>query len=137
MTKEELQAALDIYDKIQRLRESLSNIEHSLGKSPEVRVQGGVGVSAGQQAAEKAEEITELEKQLEIERVVIQRFIDKCSFSDVERKIMILRYVTCLPFKLIQKRIGYERTRTFDYHKNALEKCGLHRTSSDSTLACQ
>lgn len=82
-------------------------------------------VSVGQVATELEQEIASLTKRWEIEREIVRRYIDKAQLDDIEYKIMVLRYVDCLPFRLIQKRVGYERTKTFDYHKTALTKCGL------------
>lgn len=134
MTKKELHAALDIQAKIQRLREGLSNIEQSLGKSPDVRVQGGCAVSAGQLAAEKIEEITAAEKQLEIEQVIIQRYLDKSPIDDAERKIMELHYVRCLQWYsadkddkcTVAKVTSYSKSRLYQLRQSALQKIGLN-----------
>lgn len=107
MTKQELHAALDIHAKIQRLRARLNDLRQSLGKPPEVRVQGGVGASTATIAADMSSEVAELERQLEIEQVVIQRHLDKCQLSDTERKLMSLRYVECWDFNSIGVRLGY------------------------------
>lgn len=131
MTNQELHAALDLSNKIQRLTDRLNDIRQSLGKAPEVRVQGGQGVSTAQIAADLSEEVSELEEQFKIEQVVIQRYIDKCSLDDTERKLMTLRYVKCYPWKDIETALCYSRSHTYQMHINALENIGLERTSSD------
>ena len=107
MTISELNAALDLTRKIERLQERLGDLRQSLGHAPEVRVQSSVGVSTAQIAAEIAEEIGELERKREIERVIIQRYIDKLNLDEARQKIMRLRYVGCRPHAQVAMSVGY------------------------------
>ena len=134
MTYSELNAALDLSRKIDRLEGQLSGLEDGGIGSPTygTSVQGGTGaVGIGQIASEVREEIDSLKQQLKIEQEIVRRFLEKQELNENEKSVMMLRYVSCLPFKYIQQRKGYERSRVFDFHKAALENIGLHRTSSD------
>lgn len=107
MTLPELNAALDLTRKIERLQGRLDDLRQSLGHAPEVRVQSSVGVSTAQIAAELAEDIGELERKREIERVIIQRYIDKLDLGDPHSKIIALRYVGCRPHAQVAISVGY------------------------------
>ncbi|KAF5034210.1 hypothetical protein DSECCO2_598580 [anaerobic digester metagenome] len=122
MTKQELHAALNLHAKIQRLRAQLNDLRQSLGKPPEVRVHGGVGVSTATIAADMSSEVAELERRLEIEQVVIQRHIDKCHLDDIERKLMILRYVKCYPWAQVSIAMGYVDRHLYRLHRDAINK---------------
>lgn len=95
MTKKELHAALDLHARIQRLKMRLSDLGYVNCKVPEVRVQGGSPIAAGQQAAEISDEISELEDQLKVEQVIVQRFLDKYPINSIERQVMELHFVHC------------------------------------------
>ena len=122
MTKKELHAALDLHAKIQRLRARLSDLGYVNCKAPEVRVQGGCAVSAGQIAAELSGEITELEKKLEFEQEYIRRHLDKCQLNEIERKLMVLRYVRCFSWGQVCDATGYVDRHIYRIHKGAVNK---------------
>lgn len=134
LTYKELKAALDLQERIDRLaeqmekNEAVGGLKAARGSAP---VQGGNSVSSTQTAAEIPEEIRELEGRLRIEQAIIHRCLEKMPFTELERKLMILRYVECKPWKDVADRIGYGPSRTYDYHKSALKKFGVHRSSSD------
>lgn len=132
MTKKELHAALDLHNKIQRLQGRLKDLGYVNCKVPEVRVQGGCAVSAGQQAAEIADEISELEKQLHDEQVIIQRYIDRCQLDDTEKKVMELHFVCCYPWHsdkdevyTVSNRLNYSKSRLHQIYQAVLQKIGL------------
>lgn len=132
MTTEELNAALTLSHKIERLQASLDAIRATggiSGTSTNTPVQGGTGVFTGQVAVEIEQEIAELRELLRIEQEIIRREIAKMELSNVERKLMLLRYVECRPWESIKDSIGYSRSQTFKLHTDVIEKFGLDRTS--------
>lgn len=126
MTTQELHTALHISTKIRRLEAQQEDIRQSLGKAPEVRVQGGRGVSVAQIAADLAEEIAELRHELEIEKTIIQRCIDKCGYDNTEHKLMTLHYVKCYPWHMVFKALGYAHAQGFRIRNEALKKMILN-----------
>lgn len=134
VTHDELNAALALNRKLDRLRGRLEDLEATGGvraAGSAAPVQGGGSVTQAQVAAELSQEIGELARQLEIEQTIIRRALDKIPLDELERKLMVLRYVECWPWRAVAKRIGYEPSRTYDHHKSALKKFGVHRSSSD------
>jgi len=123
LTKEELNAALSLTRKIDRLQARLDDLRQTGGlKSPSSNtpVQGGTGtMGVGELVAELSQEIEELKKQREIERVVIGRYLQKLPLEDVEHKLMTLRYVDCYPFKAVGARIGYADRQMYRIHDKA------------------
>ena len=122
MTHDELCAALILTRKIDRLQASLDDLRESGGlRSPKMseRVQGGASVGVGQIAVEIAAEIEDLEQQRRIEQAVIGRHLEKCLLDDTERKVMRLRYVECLPWKIIKSAMGYEIAHVYRLHDKA------------------
>lgn len=132
LTEQELNAALDLTRKIERLQGRLDDLRETGGVgSPgaSAPVQGGCGtVSAGQIAAELEIEIADLRKRREIEQIVIQRYIDKSDLEDVERKLMLLRYVDCRPWTPLATSLGYSRSHVLLLHRNAIKKIIPHNT---------
>lgn len=140
MTYDELNAALSLQRKIDRLQARLDDLRQSGGithHSDNSPVMGGDSVFAGQIASELEEQINALKKDLEEEKVIIRRYIDKLDLDDIERKLMILRYVDCWPWDSVKKGIGYSLSRTYHYHSSALEKTGADRSSQDLKAGCQ
>jgi DNA-directed RNA polymerase specialized sigma subunit len=131
LTNEELNAALNLTRKIDRLQARLDDLRKTGGlRSPgmDTPVQGGTGpIGIGQIVAELAQEIEELKKQREIERVVIGRQFEKLPFEDMERKVANLRYVRCMAWKNIESAIGYSRAQVFRIHEKI--KLILNETS--------
>lgn len=122
MTRDELNAALILQRKIDRLQTRLDDLRQTGGvggMGTNTPVQGGSGVFVGQIAAEIAQEIAELQNKLVIEKEIIRRYIDKLELEDVERKLMILRYVECRPWKLVECGIGYSKRHTLLIHSKA------------------
>ena len=131
MTYSELNAALDISRKIDRLEGQLSGLEDGGIGSPTygTSVQGGTGaVGIGQIASEVREEIDNLKQQLKIEQEIVRRFIEKQTLEDTERKLLLKRYVECYSWKWVSAHICYSRTHTFRLHESILLKMGLHGT---------
>ena len=122
MTIEELNAALVIKKKINRLKGDLEDKRTSCGKIPEIRVQGKSGTSAAQLAAELSEEITVLEKKLEIEQEIIRRQLEKVDLDETERKLMVLRYVRCYQWEDIKTVLCYTVRWMFTIHEGARNK---------------
>lgn len=122
MTKEELGAALDIKKKLTRLENRLADLEATGGVRTSLQSGGGGGGKSGDAAviaAELSNEIAELRKKLEIEQEIVRRALDKVAFDDMERKIMMLRYVYCKPWGYIKKVLGYADRQTYRIHSEA------------------
>ena len=122
MTNDELNAALSIDRKIQRLQARLDDLRSTGGvggKGDNTPVQGSASVFAGQIAAELAQEIAELKGKLVIEKEIIRREINKMELSDVERKLMMLRYVECRPWHWTAASMGYSPRRVYQLHDEA------------------
>lgn len=131
MTYSELNAALDLSRKIDRLEGQLSGLEDGGIGSPTygTSVQGGTGaVGIGQIASEVREEIDSLKQQLKIEQEIVRRFIEKQTLEDTERKLLLKRYVECYSWKWVSAYICYSRTHTFRLNESILLKMGLHGT---------
>ena len=127
LTEQELNAALNLSRQIERLQNKLDDLMETGGVgSPNISptpVQGGPGmVSPGQIAAELAEEIQNLTHQWEIEREIIKRSIEKIPLDDIERKVALLRYVECRPWKIIESSVGYSKPHIMRIHSGALTK---------------
>ena len=86
-------------------------------------------MSAGQVAAELAQEIADLTRKWEIEREIIRRYIGKAPLEEVENKIMVLRYVECRLWRTIEVSLGYSKPHVMRIHNSALGKLILHETS--------
>lgn len=128
MTYEELEAAFKLSKKIDRLEHRLMDLQAGGIGSPSygtVVKGGGKSVGVGQIAVELSQEIEELKHQREIEQTIIQRYIDKLELATMEKTILILRYVRCLSWKLVETATGYSRSRVFQIHERALQKIGL------------
>lgn len=140
MTAKELNAALTLQRKIDRLQARLDDLRQTGGvggTASNTPVQGGAGVFVGQIIAECSEELAKLQEQLRDEQAIIRRFLQKVEFSDVERKLMMLRYVECRPWRLVEMSLGYSHSRTMYIHSDILKKTGLDRTLQDLKVACQ
>ena len=124
MTEEELNAARKIHAKIVRLRDQLGDLRktgglRATGKEISVQCAGGVGVC--QICAELEDEITGLEKQWEIERAILRRALEKAPLDETGRKLMLLRYVECKPWREIGLLIGYTERQTYRIHQAAIK----------------
>ena len=124
MTKKELEAALVLRRRLTRLENSLADIRATGGikSSSGNSTRAGAGIGPGQIAAELEDEIAELRKKYEIEREIIRRSLEKVEFEELERKLMVMRYVDCMPWKNIQIIISYQKTQAYDLHRRALSK---------------
>lgn len=122
MDTNELNAALTLKRKIDRLEARLDDLRQTGGvggTGSNTPVQGGTGMFVGQIATELAQEIWGLQRQFEVEQVIIRRYIEKLDLSDVEQKLMVLRYVECKPWAVIQKCLGYAARQTYRIHDRA------------------
>jgi len=131
VTNEELNAALVISKKIYRLQCKLDDLRATGGVGAtgnSTPVQGGQGADPGQLAAELSQEIACLQRQLAVEQTIIGRYIEKLPLSELENKVMILRYVKCRDWKNIAFSIGYSQSRMFDFHVSAMSKFGVNRS---------
>lgn len=140
MTHDELNAALSLQRKIDRLQARLDDLRQTGGvggTGTNTPVQGGSGVFAGQIASEKEDEIAELQKQLEIERVIIQRYLDKSDLQDDEKRFMAFRYVKCWKWEVVAIYIGYTKRHTLRLHEQILKKLSLDVTPCHLKAACQ
>ena len=127
MTQNELNAALDLQGKINRLKASLDSLHETGGlkgvRSDNTPVMGGeAGTPPGQVAVEIEQEIAELKKQQAIEKVIIQRFIEKQELEDIEQKLLRYRYVECLIWKDVGLCIGYVERHAKRMGHKALKK---------------
>ena len=125
MTISELNAALDIQRRINRLQASLDTLHETGGIGSAVSsepVMGGVSRDTGQIAVEISDELSELKRQLEIEQVVIRRRIEKIELSGTEQKLLLLRYVLCMPWKSVGMSMAYSRSVIFDMHKKIVRR---------------
>jgi hypothetical protein len=119
MTYQELCAALNLTRKIDRLRARRDEIRESYGHAPDVRVQGGRGVSAAQTVSELSDEIDKLGKQRDLEAEIIRRYIGKLQLDELETKVLVMRYVECRPWHLVGAGTGYSERRVFQIHDAA------------------
>lgn len=122
MTQKELNAVLALQCKIKRLQGRLDDLRQIGGIAAHnvtAAVMGGSGEFAVQIAAELEQEITGLQKQLGIEQVIIGRHIEKLALTEVEHKLMVLRYVEGRPWKVVGATLGYSERRIYQIHKRA------------------
>lgn|GEM_PF-5161444 len=122
MTTDELNAALSLQRKIDRLQARLDDLRATGGiggKGDNTPIQSSAGVFAGQIAAELAQEIVELKGKLVIEKEIIRRYIEKLNLDGIECKLMILRYVECRPWKAVGMSMGYAERQIFRIHDGA------------------
>lgn len=133
MTTEELNAALDISRKIKRMQAQLSDLRASGGVGGaglSAPVMGGVSISPGQIVIEIEGEIAELQQRLAIEQEIIRRALAKIPLSDVEQKVMGLRYVECWGWRDISQRLGYSEAWIYKIH----EKTKIKSISEESAM---
>lgn len=130
MSECELRAALDLMHRIHRLQEGLEDLRRSGGvRSPRASepIRGGPGaVPPGQIAAERAEEIAQLEKELEVEREIIRRYIVKQDLDELEQRVMLLRYVDCRPWEQVAQTVSYSVR-----HVIRIGDCAIQKMSFD------
>lgn len=125
MTKEELKAALVICRRLTRLQSRLNDIEATGGIRTSMQSSGGKGgkrSDASMLAAELTGQITELRKKLEIEQAIIRRALEKVEFDELERRLMVMRYVDCRPWRYIQIVLGYADRQPYRIHSEAVSK---------------
>ena len=131
MTIGELRAALEIKQEIDRKKDRLNDLRATGGVGSPVGepVTGGNPIGVEQIIVELDEEIQGLWRELKVEKVVVQRLIDKIDFEeDVQKQLMQLRYVECYPWEYIWRRLSYSRSHTFLMHTNILAMLGLDKT---------
>lgn len=125
MTKEELEAALKIKKKLDRLEAKLADIEATGGIRTSLQSAGGRGgevKDAAQDAAELREAIAETKRKLEIEQEIIRRAIEKALMTEEEREFMIEHYVNCKVWRRISTTKAKCKTCTYDIRKSAVMK---------------
>lgn len=125
MTIHELETALTISKRLCRLEYRLYDLRVTGGVgavTANAPVKGGDKSSAEEIVAELDNEIAELKTSLHDHQVIIRHEILKLKLSDDESKIMILRYVKCWCWKLIEGAIGYSKRQTMRIHANARNK---------------
>lgn len=123
MTHDELNAALTLQRKIDRLQARLDDLRQTGGvggTGTNTPVQGGSGVFVGQIIAELEVEIASLKQKLIIEKEIIRRYIEKLDLDVIECKLMVLRYVECRPWRLVGASMGYAERQTYRIHESAL-----------------
>lgn len=126
MTKEELNAALDLQRKIDRLEAQLKDLQETGGmgavQNSNTPVMGGGGsVCPGQLAIENEQEIKELKSQQMIERAIIQRFIDKQELDEISYKLLNYRYVDCMKWDDVAIWLGYHKHHLYKLHTGAIK----------------
>lgn len=122
LTHDELNAALALHRKLDRLRGRLEDLEATGGvraAGSAAPVQGGGSVTQAQVAAELSQEIGELARQLEIEQTIIRRALEKIPLDELERKLMVLRYVECWPWRVVGTLTGYAESHLYRLHQAA------------------
>lgn len=128
MTKKELEAALVLKRRLNRLSAALEDLRATGGLRSGLSTAGtrsGKTGDAGQIAAELEVEIAELRKQWELEREIIWRTLIKHDLNIDERNVLKLRYVECKPWNYICMAIGYAERQMFRIHTAALEKLAV------------
>lgn len=127
MTKQDLTAAIAIKRKLTRFEARLSDLEATGGIRTSLGHIGGCGQkgSAADLAVELADEITKLQRDLEVEQEIIRRALEKMELDETERKLMIYRYVDCREWKEVSERIAYSIQQTFRMHAAIIEKAGI------------
>lgn len=127
MTRQELDAALNVKRKLTRFETRLSDLEATGGIRTSLGHIGGGGPkgSAAVLASELADEIAKLRKRLEVEQEIIRRAMEKIDLDETERKLMYLRYVDCREWKEVSERMAYSMQQTFRLHAAIIEKAGI------------
>ena len=134
MTAEELNAALDLTCKTERLQGRLDDLRETqveLYLRERLRLcRAAAGRCLRDRVAAELEiEIAGLRKRREIKQIVIKGYIEKFDPEDVERKLM--RYVECRLWKLVSASIRYSRSHAYQLHVEILKKTGLDRIPPD------
>ena len=140
MTINELNAALDIKERREKLSPALKlqlQIDSYYDELKDVRAgnvrgsaatsmpKGGVALSAGDKIAEIEAEIERLEAEKKIEAEIIRRKILSFDLDEREEKLLMLRYVRCLPWCEVYPRIGLKKSWTHEVERNILAKISL------------
>jgi hypothetical protein len=126
MTFDELTKPLKLFNRIERLKESINSIIYDgRYKSPCTveRVSGGCNVQNMEQVAieDLDAKITRLRNSLNLEREYIRRFILGFHLEEIQEEILICRYVECLYWKEIAKRIGYTEQQLHSIKRGILK----------------
>lgn len=124
MTDNELRAALEIKNRIDRLQLSLDTLRETGGVGCSIQsginVQGGTSSSdAGQTMVELGEEIAGLMDEWKVESVVVHRALNKITMRNIHRRLLELRYVRCFSWKAVAQTMGYSERMTFNIHNEA------------------
>lgn len=124
MTKQELNAAIEIKRKLTRFEARLSDLEATGGIRTSLGHIGGGGpkCSDAELAVELADEITKLKRDLQVEQEIIRRALDKLDLDETERKLMHLRYVNCKEWKEVAARMAYSKIAMMKKHAAILER---------------
>ena len=133
MTINELNAALDLQQPIDRLKAELQKARETSGVSAVAAtisvMGGGDSIPHGQKIIETEEQLSALVQEQTIEKEIIRRSVTKWELPVLSHNMMIQRYVECLPWKEI--KCGYAPSQMFAIHKSILEKFVVHRSSSE------
>ena len=119
MTQKELRTALEIKQEIDRKEGELNDLRVTGGlKSPVFdAVRGSRSTGVAQIVVELDEELTELKALFDIERETVENFIENIEFeNEIQKEVMFLRYVRCLPWELIRYKIGSSVRRAYQIH---------------------
>lgn len=122
MTQAELKEPFSLNEKIERLQSSLDEIHETGGvgaRKFEIVVREKERKSIEEQAIELSSEIDELKSKLKDQQIKIQKTIDRLELSEIEKKVLMMRYVDCKKWKYISMRIGYSEGRTMVFHRRA------------------
>lgn len=125
MTKSELSAALSLARKIQRLQAALADLRAGglRATGTTAPVQGGPGVMhPGQLASELEQEIVTLIREWEVEREIIRRGILRVGLTELEERVMLLRYVECRAWREVAVATGYTYERLKQINRECLAK---------------
>ena len=115
MTGEELEAALALHRRLERLTDELARLEADGGAPGEP----GGSLFQAQMAAELTREIGGLREELSRERARIAAALEAAPWEGVSRRLMVLRYVECRPWRAIGALTGYAQSHLYRLHRAA------------------
>ena len=74
---------------------------------------------------EAEQKITAMNEELLTEKTKLFEAIKATDLPPILKKLLICRYVVCLPYLVIAKRLGYTRRHISNLHDTALKKLGM------------
>lgn len=125
MSREDLNAAIDIKKDLARIEARISDINATGGVSSSLQSsweRGGHQDNAVVIYGELAEEAAELRGQLEEAKNKVRRLLDKMKLDGTERRLMLLRYVECWEWKDVAARMAYSRSSVMNKHAEILKR---------------